>query len=113
MKALYRDRDLIALEKPEGMDCYQSSGASESGHVLGLKETFEEKMSERLFPVHRLDQATSGLIVFALNPKAASLMQRLFRESKIQKTYRAWVWGQTPERGIIQTPLKVKGSPRT
>lgn len=49
-----------------------------------------------LWPVHRLDRPTAGLMVLARHPGAAAVLNRAFREGRIEKTYEAWVRGWCP-----------------
>jgi len=100
---LYRDGHYLAAHKPIGIPTYQESRGQ---GALGLKELLEEQLSERFFPVHRIDLDTSGVVLFALNSKAASELVRLFKEHRVQKTYVAWCVGTLPENGSITRGLK-------
>ena len=73
---------------------------------MGCKELLEEQLNQRLFPVHRIDADTSGVVLFALDSRAASGLIRLFKEHKIFKTYVAWCVGETPKQGSIRLALK-------
>lgn len=55
--------------------------------------------------VHRLDMATSGVMVVALNKSAEKELKRQFREREPQKIYQAMVWGLTNKKGLIDLPL--------
>lgn len=63
-------------------------------------------MPASIHPVHRLDRATSGVLLFALDPEAASKMGALFRDQRVSKIYFAVTRGWTPETGEIDFPLK-------
>lgn len=109
LKVVYQDGQVLAVHKPAGMATYGESGASNADHpppLLGCKEQLEEQLTQRLFPIHRIDSDTEGLVLFALNPKAAAAMIRLFKEQKVKKTYLAWCVGSIQPRGSIRTPLK-------
>lgn len=81
--------------------------------VPGRLEQHKDSLLTRIqqgFPqaesVHRLDMATSGVIVFALNKAVERELKRQFREREPKKSYVAQVWGQPqPESGAITLPL--------
>jgi RluA family pseudouridine synthase len=110
LKILYRDAQLLAAHKPEGIATYRESHGRGAD---GLKELLEESLNQRLFPVHRIDADTSGLVAFALDPKSAASMIRAFREHKIRKTYSAWCTGELSGSGSIKTPLRKHKSKET
>ena len=56
-------------------------------------------------PVHRLDRATSGVLLFALDPGSAAAMGRLFEEGAMHKTYLALVRGVPPDEGVVDSPV--------
>ncbi len=110
LKLLYRDAQLLAAHKPEGITTYGESHGRGDG---GLKELLEEQLNQRLFPVHRIDADTSGVVVFALDPKSASSLIRSFREHRVKKTYSAWCTGELSGSGSIKTPLRKHKSKET
>jgi len=93
---LYREENFIAVHKPAGLNAYGEPGCLEA---------LEEKHGQKLFPVHRLDKETEGVILYALNRDMASRLSRLFQTRKAKKTYTAVVWGKIDKPGMIQTPL--------
>jgi tRNA pseudouridine65 synthase len=105
-KIIFRSGTFIATSKPEGVSTY-GSGPGESG----LKELLESEYSERFFPVHRIDRETSGLVLFALNSKAAAELSALFSSRAVKKTYLAWVRGNPPDHANLRAPLQKKGGP--
>lgn len=110
LKLLYRDGQLLAAHKPEGIPTYRESHGRGDG---GLKELLEEQLNQRLFPVHRIDADTSGVVVFALDPKSASAIIRSFREQRVRKTYSAWCTGELSGSGSIKNPLRKHKSKET
>src|SRR5690606_16128057 len=60
----------------------------------------------RVYPVHRLDRATHGVLVFALDEAAARRLGLAFMRGEVQKQYLAIVRGHTPPSGIIDAPLR-------
>jgi tRNA pseudouridine65 synthase len=59
----------------------------------------------RVYPVHRLDKPTSGVLLFALSPSAARVISAAFADGRVQKSYLAVVRGCPPEEGVIDHPL--------
>jgi tRNA pseudouridine65 synthase len=109
-KVIYRDSFLLAAEKPHGIATYQESRGQ---GAAGLKEILEEQLNQRLFPVHRIDADTSGLVIFALDSRAAAAMIKLFKEQKVRKTYLAWCVGEVPAQGTFKQALKKNKSDQT
>ncbi len=104
LKILHRDRDLLVIHKPSGMKTYRDSAKDKELSAYDvLKKQFAES---QIYPVHRLDRGTDGLLIFALKPVVANLLQKAFREEKVTKTYWALVWGDPPVRGEWKASLK-------
>ena len=61
-----------------------------------------------VWPVHRLDRPTSGVVIFALSKEAAGFLNQEFREKKIEKIYIAVVRGFTLEKGCVDYALREK-----
>jgi tRNA pseudouridine65 synthase len=102
MKTIYRDRYFIVVHKPSGMTVYGEPSPGEKSAYDILKSSLR---LEHLYPVHRLDKGTCGLLIFAFDPKVASLLERDFREAKIKKKYWALVFGETATKGVNQDPI--------
>ncbi|PLX97659.1 MAG: pseudouridylate synthase [Desulfuromonas sp.] len=100
---LYRDAHLIAVHKPAGMVVHPTDLARlEKISLMGL---VRRMVRHRIWPVHRLDRPTSGVIVFALDRATASELGRQFREYEMEKRYLAVVRG-IPTDQEIDHPLK-------
>ena len=87
--AVFEDEDLLVLEKPSGLLCVPGRGPDK---LDCLSKRAEARWPGALV-VHRLDQATSGLVVMARNPAAQRLLSTAFAEQRIQKRYQAIVQG--------------------
>lgn len=108
LKILHRDRDLMVIHKPSGMNTYNDEKGEKTLSAFDvLKKQFAEA---KIHPVHRLDRGTDGLLIFALRPDVANLLQKMFREEKVKKTYWALVWGDPPARAEWKKPLSEKES---
>lgn len=110
LKVIYRDSSVIGVHKPSGIATYKES---RNENADGLKELLEEQLTERLFPIHRIDADTSGLVLFALDSRAAAAMTKLFKEQQVDKYYMAWCVGEVPKEGSISKPLKKNKSDQT
>jgi tRNA pseudouridine65 synthase len=104
LPVLYQDSQLVVVNKPTGLLVHRSDidrHASENAMKI-----VRDQLGQWVYPVHRLDKATSGILVFALERDTARCMTRLFIDDQISKGYLAIVRGFTPESGRIDHPLK-------
>ncbi len=65
-----------------------------------------DQLGQWVYPVHRLDRATSGVLVFGLSSEAAQRLAQLFKERQVRKCYWAVVRGFIHSRGVIDYPLR-------
>jgi len=100
---LYRDDHLIAINKPSGLLVHRS--AIDRHETRFAMQMLRNQIGQHVFPVHRLDKPTSGVLVFALNAEVAALMGQLFSTHQAQKTYLAIVRGIAPEYLFLDYPL--------
>ena len=107
---LFEDEDLLVLDKPEGQVVHLGNnvepGTTLVEAVLSHCSLSAAAGSERPGVVHRLDQATSGVILFAKTDRAYWALTKMFAEREIHKTYYALVWG-IPRllSGTIEAPI--------
>lgn len=102
---LYADEHLVAIHKPAGLLVHRGWGNDEQPAVQRLRD----QIGQFVYPVHRLDRATSGVLLFALSSEVARDMQAFFRERSVDKTYLALCRG-IQELGVVDHPLaKEKG----
>ena len=101
---LYRDDEVLALNKPPGLAVQGGTGTHR--HLDGLLEAFRFDASEAPRLVHRLDRDTSGVLLLGRNRAATAALGKLFRGQDVEKTYWAITVG-VPEltRGQIDLPL--------
>lgn len=100
---IYRDEFLVAINKPSGLLVHRS--AIDRHETRFAMQMLRNQISQHVFPVHRLDKPTSGVLVFALSAEVAALMGKLFAEHQLQKTYLAIVRGVAPEYLLLDYPL--------
>ena len=104
---LYQDRDLIAINKPAGMLSVRSPDTAEP-HALGLlrDQLSRRNKSMKLWPVHRLDRDTSGVLLFATSREMREMVMKGWRNA--EKIYLAIVEGRPkPASGTIDQPLRL------
>ncbi len=109
---VFEDLHLLIVNKPAGMVVHPAAGHHSGTLVNALLALFDKLPnpgggpSHRPGIVHRLDKDTSGLIVIAKTEELMTSLGRLFHEHDIDREYRALVWGDPPERGTINAPIK-------
>jgi tRNA pseudouridine65 synthase len=101
---LYRDENLIAINKPHGLLVHRSSIAADADEFA--IQLLRDQISLKVNPVHRIDRKTSGLLLFALDKPTEIAMQQQFMENQVQKSYLAIVRGYTPDKEEINYPLR-------
>lgn len=100
---IYKDDDVIALNKPAGLAV--QGGSKTTRHVDGLLDGLRFG-AERPRLVHRLDKETSGVLVLARNVKAAGYLTNAFAKHSLNKIYWSLVAGvPKPKNGTINAPL--------
>ncbi|MDO4697697.1 MAG: tRNA pseudouridine(65) synthase TruC [Pasteurellaceae bacterium] len=106
LEILYRDDDLIAINKPAGMLVHRSW--LDKHETQFAMQTLRDQIGQHVFPIHRLDRPTSGVLLFALNSEMARQMSEQFEHHQIQKSYLAVVRGYLLGEGRVDYPLKVQ-----
>lgn len=100
---LYQDEFLIAVNKPPGYLVHRSSIARNATDFV--LQTLRDQIGARVYPIHRLDRKTSGVLLLALQPESHKSMARQFELREVGKEYRAIVRGWTPQSDIIDYAL--------
>lgn len=103
MQILFRDEHLVAVHKPSGLLVHRSP-IDRHETRFALQEV-RDLLGRRVYPVHRLDKPTSGVLLFALDPGAARGVVDAFASGCAAKIYLAVVRGTMPEEGVIDYPL--------
>ncbi len=98
---LHQDRSLLAAGKPAGLAVHRGAARD---RVFAL-QLVRDRAGRRVHAVHRLDRATSGVLLFAFDPAAARRMQERFEAGAVEKRYLALVRGIPPETGVIDHPI--------
>jgi len=101
---LFEDEHIVAIHKPAGLLVHRS--------YLARRERFFAMQLTRdlvgchVFPVHRLDRPTSGVLLFAKSSEVARLLCEQFADHSIKKQYLAIVRGNMHESGTLDYALK-------
>lgn len=95
LEILYLDENLVAINKPSGLLVHRSE--IDSRETLFALQLLRNQLGQRVYPVHRLDKPTSGVLLFALNSETASLMVEQWRQRDVEKRYIAVTRGYMPE----------------
>lgn len=105
---IYEDEDCVVINKPIGLLTH-SKGAfnPEATVATWLKEKTKGLEGNRAGIVHRLDRATSGVMICAKNAEALSWLQKQFSQRKSKKSYVAVITGEiSPAEAIIDMPIE-------
>jgi tRNA pseudouridine65 synthase len=100
---LFCDEYLIAVHKPSGLLVHRTD--IDRHETRFAVQILRDQIGHKVYPVHRLDKGTSGVLLFALNPEIARQVGAQFENNEVAKTYLAVVRGHPPESGEIDHPL--------
>lgn len=100
---LYYDEHLIAVHKPSGLLVHRTDlDRHETRFAVQL---LRDQIGRRVYPVHRLDKGTSGVLLFALDAGTGRSVSAQFERQEVAKKYLAVVRGHPPQAGEIDHPL--------
>jgi tRNA pseudouridine32 synthase / 23S rRNA pseudouridine746 synthase len=101
LKIIYEDQDLVAIDKPHNLLSVPGRYGQPNAQQL-----LEQQLATKLYPAHRLDQDTSGVLLFAKNLAAYHWVAQQFVERRVQKVYQAVLVGNVlVDDGVIELPL--------
>ena len=104
LEIIYQDEYIVAINKPHGLLVHRTSLARDASEFAIQLLKFQ--IGEQVFPVHRLDRKTSGVLLFALSKHTNAILQQQFVENRVKKKYIAIVRGFTDDEGVIDYPLR-------
>lgn len=104
LEIIYHDDYLVAINKPHGLLVHRTKIATERDQFA--LQLLRDQLDRRVYPVHRIDRKTSGVLLFALDEDSNSRTTALFRDQKVEKTYWAIVRGFTDSEGTIDYALR-------
>ncbi|MFD2165837.1 tRNA pseudouridine(65) synthase TruC [Thalassotalea euphylliae] len=103
---LYQDEHIVAIDKPASLFVHRSFlDKNERFFALQL---LRDQLGQYVYPVHRLDKPTSGVLLFALSSEVARTLTEAFTEREVSKTYYALVRGFLEKQVTVDYPLKEK-----
>ncbi len=104
LEILFQDEQLIAINKPSGLLVHRSPiDRHETRFAIQL---LRDQIGQRVYPAHRLDKPTPGVLLFALSKEMASLIAGQFRKQQVKKRYLAVTRGHCPASGTIHHALR-------
>lgn len=108
LPVIYEDEDCVVINKPLGVLTHSKGEFNPEATVATWLENRTKGMEgERAGIVHRLDRATSGVMICAKTPEALKWLQKQFSDRKVKKTYIAVVKGKlTEQEAVIDMPIE-------
>jgi len=104
LEILYQDEYIVVINKPSGLLVHKSP-IDKYETRFALQEV-RDQIGKYVYPIHRLDKPTSGVLLFALSKEVAQVMSEDFRENRVKKEYISVVRGYTEQKGLIDHLLK-------
>jgi tRNA pseudouridine65 synthase len=98
---LFVDGDVVVADKPSGLLVHRGWANDDDVAMFRVRDA----LGAHVYPVHRLDRGTSGVLVFARRPEIAAALSESFASRRVDKRYLALVRGVPPEAGTIDHPI--------
>lgn len=106
---LYRDEHLVLIHKPAGWLVHRTG--LDAGETRFVVQTLRDQLGQRVYPVHRLDKGTSGVLAMALTSDVARLLVQAFERHEVRKSYLAMVRGWPADQFEVDHALKPDDAP--
>ena len=89
LSVLFEDEDILAIDKPYGLNAHTNDSKIEHSEFIedGLIEIYEKQLGRKLHIIHRLDQTTTGVMIFGKSVDSAKKYAEYFFNRQVQKTY--------------------------
>lgn len=104
LRIIWQDSHLVAIDKPSGLLVHRSP--IDRYETQFAVQQLRDQLGRRVFPIHRLDKPTSGLLLFAFESATVAAIAGQFDQHTVVKHYRAVVRGHAPMSAIIDHPLR-------
>jgi tRNA pseudouridine65 synthase len=107
---LFQDDSLVAIAKPAGLLVHRT--AIDAGETRFCVQLLRDQIGREVFPCHRLDKPTSGVLLFALNKDVLRSVNTAFAEGRVEKVYHAVVRGWIDRAGLLDyslSPMNAEG----
>lgn len=105
INVIYQDENFIVVDKPSGVIVHPWSECSDK---VSLMHLLKEQTGKWIYPIHRLDRAVSGVMIFAFSSQSAKLLQDQWGRDETEKIYCGLVRGAVDSPTYIDYPLKNK-----
>ena len=106
LDVIFEDDYIIAINKPNNMLVHHAHHSRNVAEEISLLQLIENEKGIKVYPIHRLDRKTSGIILLAKEKAYVAKFQELFIKKEIEKTYYGVVRGHAPETKKIDSPVK-------
>lgn len=106
---LWRDDHLVLVHKPAGWLVHRTG--LDAGETRWVMQVLRDQLGQRVWPVHRLDKGTCGVLAFALQADAARALGQAFADGRVSKRYLALVRGWPADEQRVDHPLKPDDAP--
>lgn len=103
LEIIWQDEHLVAVNKPHGLLVHRTSIAEEEHHFA--LQMLRDQLGRSVYPCHRIDRKTSGVLLFALDTQTEAMTKRLFEAKEVTKYYFCLTRGFVPESGTINKAL--------
>jgi len=104
LEIVYSDAYLVAINKPHGLLVHRTKMAADADEFA--LQLLRDQIGQKVYPAHRIDRKTAGVLLFSLNEEVDRLMKSSFADRQVDKVYHAIVRGYTEDSGIIDYPLR-------
>lgn len=110
LEICYEDEHYVAVHKPAGQFVHRSALDGTAG--LACLQQVRNQIGIRVYPCHRLDRPTSGVLLFAKSELALKCVSKAFADGEVKKTYRALVRGWVTASGTVDYPIRAERDER-
>ena len=107
LRILFQDKHIIAVDKPAGFYVHPPEDGKKISHLRSCLHILRDQIGEYVHPIHRLDRATSGVLLFARESSVARDLHALWKTNQVGKVYICLARGYL-EKNIINEPLANK-----
>jgi tRNA pseudouridine65 synthase len=104
IRVVFQDVHYVAVFKPAGLMVHR--GPRSLPDEPFLLQKLRDQLGTYLYPIHRLDRPTAGLVVFGLHKESAAELGKMFQDRRVTKHYQALVRGFLHEEVVVDTPLE-------
>jgi len=101
---LYQDERVVAIDKPAGLLVHSTKEHSSAEWVV--MKRLRDQLGKKVYPAHRLDRPTSGVLLFALDEETLAILHEAFTTRAVKKTYLAVVEGVPPDQWESHAPIE-------